>query len=178
MTFQFEPTPTKYAFRDVLPNPNGTRFAITTGPGGATVTAAANVVNAFESLGFDLAKAAETIRPPTKSVALKKICRSQDDGTYSLVDAVGGPWKALASVVSVPAGRFTKLAAIGGELLDLVFLGEEPYRTARDEQIYDAALIVARAERLQGRDLTRFNHIVCRLILLRHGISNSAPPNL
>jgi hypothetical protein len=120
--------------------------------------------NAWSKLLLDRQSEAVDQRPAFKEIELKYVGFSAATGEYVIVPR--GTVRAVPTKEPTASGRFRKLKASGGALLDEAFLGED----VRPDALWNALLEMAEQERPEGRTLRTLNEAVALLVLLQAGI--------
>lgn len=145
-------TAARYVFSDVPANPGSSlsRFALDTGPNGATVDPIELVATAYGSLfGQHLAET-PILRPGHAELPLKQV--TLFDGVYQLTDR--GILRGNVTRQPIRQGKFNKLAsgATGAALLDEFFTGGHAWQESRDHTVWDALLEACKAMRPDGEN--------------------------
>jgi hypothetical protein len=124
--------------------------------------------NAWTQLVSDRQRDALDVTPPFKEIELNYVGLSAATGEAVIVKR--GKVRAVATKQPTASGRFRKLKASGGALLDLAFLGED----VRPDALWEALRVFVEQERPDGRTLRALNAAVCLLVLLQAGINLDA----
>jgi hypothetical protein len=146
---------------------NGTeesRFALgTTSEGWAVSRKIDAVANAYTKLVADRKAEAPPLQPEFKEIELKYVGLST---TGEYVTVPRGTVRAIPTKEPTASGRFKKLKATGGALIDEAMLGAD----VRPDALWNALLELATAERPEGRTLRDLNDAVAELVLIQSGL--------
>lgn len=163
-----------YKPEDVPPaaNEEQSRFALDRSPSGvesnpATVLAvcAENLASAY------IQEKAERALPQTVTAALRKLGLTTAGEYVSVPIPHASPLVAIPTLKNVRPTKFATIDATAAELLDSFLVQESPgWDAARDEDVFAAAVEVARIHQLKGAALSRLSNAVARLVAARAGI--------
>jgi hypothetical protein len=150
------------------------RFSLPQTVAGWGASRAEGVISAWKLLVEDRKAEMQPLEPTTKKLTIKKLALVE--GHYVLIDRC--VIHRTPTHEGTTDGKFKKVNAAAGDLVDRLVLGEKELNDARDGHVYEAFAAAAEQEQPNGRTLRAWNDVMAEFIALRYGVQLSAAKEL